>query len=181
MKKSSLSILTAIVCLFLFSCDEIKDLVDITFDTTLEQAMPVAVVSTNQMSTSIVLDATVDPEIEQYKNNIKDYEITKLQFAIENYVAPTEDEIYFNGVIGFGSKSSTSPTSSCNIEFYNITHVADTGPSEFTECTQKANEVADLLLTDNGLKIYMVGTFSRAPVTFDLKVTIDVEITANPL
>ncbi|MCK5104155.1 MAG: hypothetical protein KAR17_15120 [Cyclobacteriaceae bacterium] len=182
MKRFAISILPALFILALFSCDEVKveELADIDFNTTLTKSLHVDVTSTNEMTSSIVLDATADPEIKKYADNIKNYEITELLFAIENYQADTEDEIYFDGNIGFSKKSENQATSSCSISFLNVTHWAGTGDFPISTCNDIMNGISALFTADNAVKIYMTGTFTGAPLSFDLKVTAKVKVTANP-
>ena len=177
----SLILTFAIVILIGFSCDEVKELADIDFNSTVVKTLPVNANSTSGMSTSILLDATADPEIAKYINNIKGYEITKLQFAIENYKADTEDEIYFTGDLGFGNKNSTQPSSTCSVSDLPVTHWANTGNFEIAACTNLLNKLSEVLKSDNAAKIFMTGEFTKAPVSFDLKVTVDVKVTASPL
>ena len=181
MKKSAINFLSAILISALFSCDEVEQLADINFSTTLVKSLPVAVISTNEMTVSIVLDATTDPEIKKYADKIKKYEITEILFAIENYDAPTNDEIYFDGNFGFSKKSENKTTSSCAISPLNVTHVAGTGDFTISTCDAIANGISTVFTADNAVKIYITGTFTNAPLSFDVKVTIKVEITANPL
>ena len=182
MKRFAISILPALFILALFSCDEVKveELADIDFNTTLTKSLHVDVTSTNEMTSSIVLDATADPEIKKYADKIKNYEITELLFAIENYQADTEDEIYFDGSIGFSKKSENTATSSCSVTNMPVTNWAGTGNFEIASCTSILNDISVALTADNAVKIYMTGTFTDAPLTFDLKVTAKVKVTANP-
>lgn len=164
-----------------FSCDEIEKLADIDFTVTLEKTLPVEVTSTDEMTTTVVLDATTDPDIKEYINNIKGYKITKLLFAIENYQAQTEDEIYFDGSLGFSKKTENQATVNCAVSPLNITHVAGTGDFEISTCTAIVNGISAVLTADDAVKIYMTGEFTDQPLNFDLKVTATVTVTASPL
>ena len=48
------------------------------------------------MTTTIVLDATTNSEVKKYVNNIKSYKVTELLFAIENYAAESQEDIFFD-------------------------------------------------------------------------------------
>ncbi len=181
MKKTRIYLLCICFMLCLIACEETKDLADVTFPTTLVKSLPVDVSSTSEMTSSIVLDATVDPEINQYADKIKKYEITELLFAIENYSAPTEDEIYFNGSFGFSAKSQNQPAVSCAADFINITHWKNTGSFPISTCDEILEGISQTFTSENAVKIYMKGTFSKEPVKFDLIVTVKVKVTANPL
>lgn len=162
-------------------CDEVKELTNIDFSVTLQKVLPVDVASTNEMTNSILLDATTDPEIQEYINNIEGYEITELKFAIENYQEDTEKEIYFNGQIGFSSKTANAATTSCAVSNLPVTNFANTGDFELSTCTQILSDISAILTADNAVKIYLTGTFSGAPLSFDLKTTTKVKVTARPL
>lgn len=182
MKKLAIICLSAFLILAFFSCEKIgEELPDFDFNSSLVKSLPVVVTSTNEVTSSIVLDAATDPKIKQYADKIKNYEITELLFAIENYSAPTEDEIYFDGNIGFSKKTENKATAFCSINPLNVTHVASTGDFPISTCNVIVNGISELFTADNSVKIYMTGTFSKAPLTFDLKVTVKVKITASPL
>lgn len=181
MRKIILYSLPAFLILAIFSCDKVEELSDIDFNTTLVKTLPVAGTSTSEMTSTIVLDATSDKEIQKYADKIKNYEITELLFAIENYQADTGDEIYFDGSIGFSKKSENQATSLCSIGPLNITHVDGTGDFTIGNCDDILNEISAIFAADNAVKIYMIGKFSKATLTFDLKVTVKVKVTASPL
>ena len=180
MKKIAKRCLPAFLFLVLFSCDEVGNIADINIDTILVKSLPVVATTTNEMTYSVFLDATTDTEIKKHADKIKNYEITELLFAIENYQAGTGDEIYFDGNIGFSKKSESQETSSCAISPLNITHVAGTGAFPISTCNTILNEISDIIKADNAVKIYMTGTFTKAPLSFDLKVTVKVKVTASP-
>lgn len=172
----------ALICLLLFgSCDSAEDLADVNFETTLTKTIPVTVVFTDEMTAFVTLDATSDPEIMKYASKIKSYEISELTFAVENYNTTITSEIYFNGVIGFSKIGESSPTKTCAISPLNITHVAGTGSFTVNTCTSLANDIAALFTNDNAVKIYLKGTFTKAPLSFNFVVTVKAKVIANPL
>jgi hypothetical protein len=181
MKKIVINSLFLACIIFAFSCDKAEDLTDVNFNVVLTKTLPVAVITTDDMTTSVILEATTDPEILKYADKIKRYEITELTFAIENYSAPTTTEIYFDGEIGFSKKTQNEATTSCAISPLNITHVAATGPFPISTCNDILDGISVVFLADNAVKMYMTGTFTKEPVTFDLVVSAKVKITANPL
>lgn len=181
MKKSIIYILSALIPFITFSCDKAEKLAEIDFPVTLTKTLPVVVSNTNEMTTTVVLDATTHPEIAKYLDNINGYKITELLFAIDNYLAPTEDEVYFNGTFGFSKKADDQPTSSCPAENVPITHWAGTGDFEIVKCSSVINEISAILTADNAVKIYVSGIYTKAPLSFDLKITTTVKITATPL
>ena len=181
MNKFAIVYRPVFLILVLISCNKAEEFADVNFNTTLVESLPVTVISTNEMTASIVLDATTDPKIENYLGKIKKYEITELLFAIENYSTSIEDEIYFDGNIGFSKKSENNATTSCSISPLNITHVAGTGDFKISTCDAILTGISDVFTSDNAVKIYMTGAYTKAPLTFNLKVTVKVKVIANPL
>ena len=181
MKRLFSAALPALLILLLFSCDNGSDIADIDFPVTLPMTLHVSVSNTSEMTTSVVFDATTNPEIKEYLGNIKGYEITELLFAIENYAAPNEEEIYFNGEIGFSKKTENIASVSCPVSNLPVTNFAGTGDFELSTCSDVLNDISAILTADNAVKVYMTGSFTKAPASFDLKVTVKVKITASPL
>ena len=167
--------------LFMSNCDNAGNPADVTFEVTLPATLQIAAPTTAEITESVVLDATADPEIQKYLDKIKGYEITQMQFSIEDYDSSTGDEIYFSGNIGFSRIIDVKPFKTCLIQNMPVTHWAGTGYFDIDTCNDLFNEVSDLLLSDNGIKIYLTGTFSNAPLSFTLRVRIKVKVTANPL
>lgn len=180
-KKMSLSALSFIVLLFCVSCDKTNEQADITLSTTLSQTLPVSVVSTGEMTTSVLVDATTDPEIQKHASNIKKYEVTELKFAIDNYNSSLSDEIYFYGLFGFSKKSENAPDVSCAISPLNVTHFAGTGFFNVGNCDMILPNLSDLFIAENAVNFYLSGNFDNEPLSFDLKMTAKIKITASPL
>lgn len=182
MKGTLKSFVFSLLLLALFSCDNVEiPGADITFPITLEKRLPVAATDTNEKTFTTTLDASSDPEIQKYLSKIKSYEITELLFGIENYASVLEDEIYFNGTIGFSKLSASQPSSTCPLNNIPITHWAGTQDFPIGTCDNILNEISTVFAEDNAVKVYMTGTFTKAPLSFDLKVTVKAKITASPL
>ena len=183
MKQLKTLALAAFCLILIPRCDEVTQLADLDFPVTLSESIPVDAQDTQEYTSTIVLDATTDPDIKEYVNNIKSYEVTKLTFAIENYSSSVQGDINFSGYIGFGSKGSNQPAETCPANNIPVTVWATTnkGMFELDNCTMLSNRIGQFLKNENAVKIYMSGTFTDAPVSFDLKVTATVKVTANPL
>ena len=181
MKKSASYFLQACLIIGILSCDKVDDLPDIDINATLSETLQIVVPNTNEMSTSTVLDATTNSDVNKHLDKIKKYEITELLFAIENYAAPNEDEIYFNGEIGFSKKTENRASVSCPVSNLPVTNFAGTGDFELSTCSDVLNDISAILTADNAVKVYMTGSYTKAPASFDLKVTVKVKITASPL
>lgn len=182
--KSITAILSIVLLSFLqFACEnDPEDIFEpIKLPVTLSQTMNVEVTSTDETTRTVLLDATTNDDIKDYLNGIQGYEITSLKFAIENYEADTEDEYYLTGELGFSRKSENAATISCAISDLPVTNWAGTGDFEIAGCVQKIEDISAILTSDNALKIYLNGSFSGQPFSFDLKTTVSVTVTANPL
>lgn len=181
MKNSLTKAFVGILFTTLFACDKIDELADVNFNANLSETFQVDATTTNEMTFSSTLDVSEDSDAKPYLDKIKNYEIEELKFEITNLSTSVSGEIYFDGVLGFSKKNETSATATCSVSPLNITHVNNTGAFEINNCDDILNDLKSILMSDNAAKIYMQGTFSKAPVTFDLTVHIKVKITANPL
>jgi hypothetical protein len=180
MKKSAIFFLQICLVISCFSCNTVDDMTEVTLDTTLSETLQINVTSIQLMSTTKVLDASTNPDVKDHLDKIKQYEITELKFAIENYDAPNEDEIYFNGDIGFSKKTENAASSTCPISNLPITNFAGNGDFELSTCANILDDISAILTSDDAVKIYMTGSFTKSPVSFDLEVTAKVKITAGP-
>lgn len=183
MRKLAIYYLPAFLIVILTGCpgDDPIDLPSIDFNVNLSHTLPVSVANTNEMTTSVVIDATTDSEIDKYLSKIENYEITELKFAVENYTAPNEDEVYFNGQVGFSKSTESQATATCDLNNLNITHIAGTGDFEVKNCNSLLSGISDMFTAENSIKVYLIGTFSKAPLAFDLEVSMKVKVTAKPL
>ncbi len=166
-------------------CEQTNELKAVDFNTDLNFSVPVSELTngTNiSYDQSLILDATTNPEIKEYADRIRDIKVLSMEFAIENYTTMIPDEIYLNNaVFGFGAKTSTTPQSSCNVDALPVTHWADTGFFQFDSCNSTFNAVGDFLTSEQAVKFYIKGTFTKAPVSFVLIVRMNVRVTATAL
>jgi len=184
-KSSWFFFVPVIMTVFLSDCDQVKELAAISFNTTLEFSIPVAELSVGSninYDESMILDANNNSEIRKYTGNIRSIEVQLMEFAIENYSSVVEEEIYLNnGVIGFGDKSSSVYTSTCNVDAFPITHWAGTGFFEISDCNSTLSAIGSALSDQQAVKIFIQGTLTKAPVSFNLKVRMKVKVTATTL
>lgn len=168
----------AFAILSLASCE----LDDVSFDSTLEENILVIEESegTNvAYEETIVLDATTDPDINKYKSKIKGFKIRKLSYQIVNY---NGQPAVFNGSLSFGDASQTSPivlASVTNLDIqqaYNLSQVYELSLNQ-----ADIDKIAALLKEDKAVKIYLTGTLSQTPVTFEVNVIMDVTVEADAL
>ena len=180
MKRLLRTTLPALLILLLFSCDKVDDLTDVNLDATLSETLQISVSSTQAMSITKVLDAAKNSLVNDHLDKIKQVEVTELKFAIENYAAPNDDEIYFNGEIGFSKKTENVASSTCAISNLPITNFVGNGAFELSTCANILDDISAILTADKAVKVYMTGTFTKAPLSFDLEVAAKVKIIASP-
>lgn len=180
MKKLLFLFIFAISGLFL-ACDNVKDQADITFETDVVTTWAVSASNSNVQTLTIVADATTDSEISKYADKITNYEVSEVWFAIDNYSSDQPGEIYFNGDLGFGSKTGSAADATCSVSNLNITHWSGTGEFQFNDCQSTIPAISNALSNDNAVKVYMIGSFTKAPLSFTLKVRMKMKVTANPL
>lgn len=176
--KNHALLLAAFAILSLSSCE----LDDVSFDSTLEENILVTEESEGtsvEYEETIVLDATTDPDINKYKSKIKGFKIRKLSYQIVNYFG---QPAVFNGSLSFGDQSQTSPTvlaSVTNLDIqqaYNLSQVYELSLNQ-----ADIDKIAALLKEDKAVKIYLTGTLSQTPVTFEVNVIMDVTVEADAL
>ncbi len=174
-----------ILSVFLSDCEQVKELAAISFNTNLEFSIPVTELSIGSninYDESMILDANNNPEIRKYTGKIRNIEVQTMEFAIEDYSSTVDEEIYMNnGVIGFGDKSSSVSTSTCNVDAIPVTHWAGTGFFEFSDCNSTLSFIGNALSDQQAVIIFIQGTLTKAPVSFNLKVRMKVKVTATTL
>ena len=175
------SLVIPLVLVSLLSCDNVEiPGADITFPVTLTKKLPVTAADTNENTFTTTIDASSDSEVKKNLSKIKGYEITELLFGIENYSSALEDEIYFNGTIGFSKVNASQASSTCALNNIPITHWAGTQDFPIGTCDDLLNEISKVFTEEHAVKIYMTGTFTKAPLSFDLKITVKAKITVSP-
>ncbi len=184
MKKAGVGHL--LILLIIGSCDQVKDLTTIDFNSTVEFPIQIteSTVGNNiQYSDDWVLDAAnEDPEIQKYGSKIENIMVEELSFSITNYTTDIQEEIYLtNGSFGFGKSSASSAAASCDVDNLPITHWAGTGPFDFDECNSTLNKIGEALSADRSVRIFMEGTLTKGPLSFILNVKMKLKVTAQPL
>jgi hypothetical protein len=83
--------------------------------------------------------------------------------------------------LGFGSETSASPDESCTLDNIPITNYNNTGNFEVNDCNKLLSNIASKLTADNAAKVFLIGSVTQAPMSFDLRIVATVKVTANPL
>jgi PBP1b-binding outer membrane lipoprotein LpoB len=127
-----------------------------------------------------VLDAAdVNSDFEKYKDKIKSITVNSVTYEILNHTVGTTT-IFTNGNIGFSAAGGTSASSVASLGIENIK--AAEGQVKNLNFNQTGlNEMGTLLKDDKTVNLYLMGTFSKTPVKFDVKVKVKVSITADAI
>ena len=167
----------------LAGCDLFKDIDDVSFDSTLSENI---VVSESNTGTSvanseiIVLDATTDPDINQYKDKIKGIKINKISYQVVTFSAT--DPVTLSGTISFGESTTNSPTVIASVASLNLKEAFVNG-TVYELPVQQADidKISALLKDDKAVKIYLNSVLSKTPVSFTIELIMDVTVEADAL
>ncbi|MDH4294947.1 MAG: hypothetical protein OEV74_01605 [Cyclobacteriaceae bacterium] len=187
MKTSVLRILSMVVLglsTTLFStCDTVKGLDDITFNTTLEAAIDVSAEGAGTdvpYEDVIILDAATDPDINEYLNKIKGFTIKSIRYRISSYDGPAGAK--FSGSLGFGEAFQSASTVAVSITDFDLELAYNSGQLYDLAFSQTdINTIQGLLLNDKAVNIYLEGTLSETPLYCTVTVYLDVDVTADAL
>lgn len=165
------------------SCDLLDKADDVNFDATLEETINISEETTGTnvtYSETITLDATSDPDIDEYKNKITGFTVKKVSYQIVNYDgAPAAT---FSGSISFGDASTTTPTVAATITNLNFqTAYAAQTIFDLPISQADVDKIANLLKDDKAVKIYLNGTLSTTPLYATVRVIMEVSVKADAL
>jgi hypothetical protein len=167
----------------LAGCDLFNDLDDVSFDSTLSENIVVSESSagTNVANSEIiVLDATSDPDINQYKDKIKGIRVNKISYQVVSFSAT--DPVTLSGTMAFGESTTSSPTVVAAITSLNLKEAFLNGTVyDLTVPQTDIDKISALLKDDKAVKIYLNSTLSKTPVSFTIELILDVTVEANAL
>jgi hypothetical protein len=188
MKTVSIFLRSAAAVCFAFvmssaSCDLFDKVDDVTVDVKLTHTFHVdETKDANNVTYSDleILDAAkVNSDFEKYKDKIKSITVTGVTYEVQNHTVGTTT-IFTNGNIGFSSSTGTSASSVASLGVDNIK--ASEGQVKNLNYNQAAlDDIGNLLKDDKTVNLYLIGTFSKTPVKFDVKVTLSCAMTADAL
>lgn len=165
------------------SCDLLDKADDVSFDTTLEQNIYAAESNpgTNvDYDDVITLDATSDPDINEYKSKIKGFKVKKITYKVMSFDGTPGTT--FSGTLAFGDASTSASSVAATISNLNLSAAVTSG-TEFEVTVDQAdvNEIQEMLKSDKAVKIYLDGTLTQTPAYFTLHVILDVTVEADAL
>jgi hypothetical protein len=151
---------------------------DVTFTTTLDQTFNIdeeAEATDKAYSQELVVDATTDPQINKYKNKIKSFTVNKVTYKVTNY---SGGAITFNnGSLSFSSSDASSATVAATLASLDLEEAYNNGTEyELTLSADAITKIQSYLKANKAVKVYLAGTLSQTPVSFDVEVKIDVKV-----
>ena len=171
--KTTINILSALlICVMFTSCDD--DILDVDFNTTIKATI-VAHVDQGQeaIDESVVLSLD-NNDTHDYLDNIKNVKIKKLTYKIISFSGDPE---------GYIDVDFYADTITLTAEEFFVKEAYDTATIFEITDVSKLNTMADLLKTNNSTTVGVSGqsTAVEAALDFNIEVTAELEVTANPL
>lgn len=187
--KKALKILGLILAsASLVTCDALEKADDITFHSAIEIDF---VTDENGEGTDApyedvqLLDLATNAEINEHIDKIKDIKIERITYRILNYDASPHFSavLLTSGTASFGSADSNTPTVIGNFaaSAAAVNLQTTTAETDLDIDADQFNDVAQMLLDDQKVKMYSEGTLSQIPVAFTVRAKFYFEITANAL
>jgi hypothetical protein len=121
----------------------------------------------------------VNSDFDTYKEKIKSITVEGITYEVMNHTVG-ETVVFTNGNIGFSASTGASASSVASLGIENIK--AAEGQVKNLNFNQTAlNDIGTLLKNDKKVNLFLLGTFSKTPVKFDVRVKIKANITADAL
>jgi hypothetical protein len=179
----SLAALFTIAAVFA-GCNLFDNADDITFPSQIEATWTVeenAEGKDKTYSTTKTLSLTDDREVEKYINKLKDVQIEKVTYRVEEYQAKGAAVIFNNGVASFATGASGSLEVSFTASASGVNLQTATADTELEIDVDKLNELASVLKADKELQMNVSGVLTKTPVSFKIVSTFYLRVTAEVL
>jgi hypothetical protein len=175
-KLASIILLTSLVFV---SCNKVKSLADVTFDTTFTADLDCVVPPASAreidgtFSSSAVINPASDPDVAQYLDNIIGYDILSMTGTITSISA---DNVTL-------SSSTASVYNASNNASWQFTDVPLTvgATLNFGNENGQWSTVDQILMTGQEFTVSLEGETNEDDVTFTVQLAIETQVTANPL
>jgi hypothetical protein len=132
-----------------------------------------------------LLDLTTNAEINDHIDKIKDIKIERITYRIINYDASPHFSavLLTSGTASFGTFDSDikSITGNFAASAAAVNLQTTTTETDLDIDAGQFNDIAEMLLEDQKVKMYSAGTLSQIPVAFTVRAKFYFEITANAL
>ncbi len=173
-----LTVLVAVISFTFTSCDEIDDLTEVDFNSSLSGAynLNFEAESTKNINESLTLDLASDNDISKYLNKLNEVEITKITYQITKF---TGDQ-YVDMNVGLYQYEEKENKIIIAPRDYNL----DSETSVVYEITDTAilNAISTELLNSKQVKLLLKGDYqSLSSATAEITVTVYFKATANAL
>lgn len=174
--KNTIKFLT-IVAVFSYiftSCDEVEKLADVDFNTTVTQNVPVFINQNQGAINESAILSLDNNDTNKYLSKIKDVKITKLTYKITKFSGDAKGSIN----VDFKADNIVLET-----ESFIVKNAYDNATVFEVKDVNKLNEMAKLLKTNKSISVGITGqsVAEENSMDFNVKVTAQLEITANPL
>ena len=179
MNKSifTISVLVSIFSFVLFSCDDLEELADVTFDTTLSERIVVHVDQTagtaSDFNQTIVLNLD-NADTNQYLDQINDLSVNSLSYKVIDFTGDPAGTIDAEFLVNDVSLLTNS---------FVVKTQADAGTTYEVDNVAQLNQIATAL--KNGLQVTAkydgTALCDDDDMDFKVEVTIGISVTANPL
>lgn len=162
------------------ACDWFEDKAtkDIHFNSNLSVDLYAEQTESAQMTEEFILDPSSDEQILEYKDDIKDIEITSLGFIASN-VAHSESNLLFSGTLEYseGAGSKKVLTTFNNLD---LTALAESGVEQTVEIpASEVDNIVKVFKDNNAITLYLSGEVNQIPASFDLEVIAHLKVTAE--
>lgn len=166
------------------SCSLFDGVDDVTFDAKLEHVFTIdekAISSGPKVYTKYELidAAKVNTEFDKYKDKIKSVTVKSVKYTVMNYT--TSDKVIFtNGKAGFSSANATTMSTLASLGVEDI-QAAQNALKDLPYSQGDLDALANLIKDDKKCNVYLTGTFSKTPVAFQVKFTLECTLVADAL
>lgn len=166
-----------LACSTFFSCNAVKNLADVNFDTIVAVPFVINETTVNPGGKTYTdtesLNLNTDADVAKYASNIKGLTVNKVTYTI--FGANPATVLFTNGTLNIVTSGTTIATASS-------ISLSNTSETELTANAAGLTElVSKLLAGSEQQQIQLQGTLSATPVAFTMEVKFYVTVKANPL
>ncbi|HEY0656737.1 MAG TPA: hypothetical protein VGD65_26585 [Chryseosolibacter sp.] len=122
-----------------------------------------------------------DPEVEKYMNKLKNVEVEKITYRVEEYVAEGDAVMFKNGKAIFATAGSAAVEASFTASASGVNLQTSTSDTDLIIDTDELNELASVLKTEKEIDMNLTGILSKTPVSFKIVATFQLKVTAEVL
>lgn len=180
MKKITYILIFGVALLSLNSCDWFDDVTtkDISFNTVLPVLLHVNQDEEGEVYEEIVLDPLSDDEFKQYKNDIKNIEVTSLSYKL-NQLKSDHEDLKFNGKIEYkiGAKNKALLAELTNVDIKAL--AATENEQNLAVPSADLAEIVAAFKDHNEVTLYISGDLSEVPADFKMEITAKLKVQAE--